>query len=632
MSRFTACTLDCPDTCSLLAEAPGGRLKVRGNPDHPFTRGFTCSKVHRHIKRAFGPERITEPQLREGEGFRPVSWDTALDWAAERIQALRHRPEAMLHLRGHGYRGVLARASTAFFGRLGASALRGSLCDEAGIAAQVQDFGELDHNDPDDLLQARRIVLFGRDLPACSIHTHALVREARKGGAQVLCVSPGADNNGELVDERILIRPGTDRFLAAAAVKTLLERDRIPGRALEAAGNLEGFLEVLEGWSATELCAAAGLGREAAELLAKWYEGAAPTATLIAWGLQRYEHGAENVRFIDALCALSGQIGRPGAGAYFNIASSRNLGPWPGDAGRPSRELSYPRLAEELERADPPVEFIWADGGNPVNQVPDAQRMARAFEAVPARIVVDAFFTDTALRADLVLPPALMFEREEVLGSCLHNFVNYSAKVVEPPGSSRSDLDILRDLGRRLDPPLELPDSETALRAGLDSPWLETDLERMRREGWVRAKRGLVAFPNLRFAHPDGKCRLPEALNPEPAAEPGFPLRLLSLIQRRHLHSQIPVAEQEGRPEAAVSPDNPCLPGLQGARDVHLATPLGRMPVRLVERKGLHPEVVVYPRDDWMACGRGVNRLIRSRVSDAGETAAYYQQGARIEL
>ncbi|MFW5836806.1 MAG: molybdopterin-dependent oxidoreductase, partial [Desulfovibrionaceae bacterium] len=356
MDSTTACTLDCPDVCSLLASTRDGRLKVRPNPDHPFTRGFACAKVQRHLKQAFGPERITEPLLRDGGGFRPVCWDEALDWAAQRIQALRDTPEAVLHLRGHGYRGVLARASTAFFGRLGASTTRGSLCDEAGIAAQIRDFGELDHNDPEDLVNARRIVLFGRDLPACSIHTHKLVLEARKAGARVLVVSPGADHNGELPDQRILLRPGADRFLAAAALKVLFEAGGVPERAQAAAANVEGLLAELDRWSVAELCAAAGAAPADAEALAGWYAGDEPASTLIAWGLQRYEHGAENVRFIDALCALSGQMGRPGATANFNIGSARNLGPWPGGLGQPARALLLPRLAEELERAEPPVE------------------------------------------------------------------------------------------------------------------------------------------------------------------------------------------------------------------------------------------------------------------------------------
>jgi anaerobic selenocysteine-containing dehydrogenase len=45
---ITACTLDCPDVCSLLAENGPGGLRLRGNPDHPFTRGFVCPKLDAH--------------------------------------------------------------------------------------------------------------------------------------------------------------------------------------------------------------------------------------------------------------------------------------------------------------------------------------------------------------------------------------------------------------------------------------------------------------------------------------------------------------------------------------------------------------------------------------------------------
>jgi anaerobic selenocysteine-containing dehydrogenase len=632
MQRFTACTLDCPDGCSLVAEIKNGALTVRGNPEHPFTRGFCCSKPLRHIKRAFGPERITSPLLRRGRDFAPVSWDEALDWAAERIQALRDRPSTILHLRGHGYRGVLARASFVFFGLLGATEMRGSLCDEAGIAAQIQDFGALDHNDPEELLNARRIVIFGRDLPACSIHAFMLVSQAKKRGARVLVISPGADRNGELADERIVLRPGTDRFLAAAAIKTLLRRGQVPDRVWSAAAGLEAFRELMDGVSIAELCEASGVGVREASLLADWCAGQEPVSMMIGWGAQRYEHGAENVRYIDALAVLSGQIGRPGAGCDFNISSGRNLGPWPGSVGQPARTLLMPLLAEELESADPPIGLVYADGGNPVSQAQDSERLARAFERIPVKIVVDCYFTDTVRRADLVLPPALMFEREEILGSSLHNFLNYSGKVIDPPGQCRCDMDILTDLGARLSPKVTLPSAEEVLAAGLDHPCLDIDLPTLREFGFARAKRRRIAFPDMHFDHSDGRCRLPDRLSPEPEGEAGYPLRLLSLIRRRYLNSQIPEADQTDLPTVEVSPDNPCLGALDGATEAFLATPLGRLRVNIQLRPGLHPEAVVCPRGGWLACGQGVNALIKGRVADAGDNAAPYQQRARLEL
>lgn len=191
----SACILDCPDACSFLVD-PQART-LRANPEHPFTSGFICRKGVRYFKRLDAPERITRPLVRKKakqglrrgkqtgpvpDGFEPVSWDDALELIARRMNALADRPEAMLHLRGHGYRGVLAQASLNFFEALGASTIHGSLCDDAGIEACIRDFGALEHNDPLDLLNARRIVNWGKDLRRSSPHTGLLVRDAGSAG------------------------------------------------------------------------------------------------------------------------------------------------------------------------------------------------------------------------------------------------------------------------------------------------------------------------------------------------------------------------------------------------------------------------------------------------------------------
>jgi hypothetical protein len=63
---------------------------------------------------------------------------------------------------------------------------------------------------------------------------------------------------------------------------------------------------------------------------------------------------------------------------------------------------------------------------------------------------------------------------------------------------------------------------------------------------------------------------------------------------------------------------------------VFLESPLGRLQVTLEEVPGLTPDAVVYRRGDWMGLGGGANRLVEARLTDAGEGAAYYEQGVRL--
>src|SRR5258705_13310773 len=99
--RHSVCSLDCPDTCSVLVTVEDGRAtKLRGNPDHPVTRGFLCAKVARYLEREYSPERLMYPLRRtgaKGDGqFARVSWDEALDEIAHRLGeiAREHGPES----------------------------------------------------------------------------------------------------------------------------------------------------------------------------------------------------------------------------------------------------------------------------------------------------------------------------------------------------------------------------------------------------------------------------------------------------------------------------------------------------------------------------------------------------------
>lgn len=635
MTVITACTMDCPDACSLvIRRRPDGGVQIRGNPDNPTTSGFTCAKIGEHIKRLRHPERITTPLLRKGHRWQPVSWEAALDRCAQEIQNLRHDPKAILHIKGDGAKGVLKATTSWFFAALGASRTKGSLCDAAGYMAYVRDFGSRENHDIQDLLNAGSLVNWGKDLSRSSIHTASIVRKARRQGTRVLTISPGGDANDSFSDERICIRPGSDRFLAAAAIRLLIECERVDPRVAEHSRNFDSFRSLISEHSLATLLAACDVSRHNAEQLLRFYTGNRPTATLVGAGLQRYSYGGENVRFINALAFMAGHIGRSGGGSYFHLHSYRNLNlAWTrAHPRKPRRSFAFPTIGPEILAAqDPPIRMIWVNGTNVVNQAPDSTAIARAFDQVAFKVVVDAFMNDTASRADLVLPCTLMLEQEDIVGSFLHEQVQYVPKVLDPPGRARTDWWILAEIGKRLRPPVALPDPEACFRRALDAPYLDTSLEELRLRNWVQANRPAIAYAGLRFDHRDGRYRFPKDLHPEPPAPAQFPLRLLTLIRRETIHSQILPEKQIRLPRVWVAPDCPALARLNPDRDVYLVSPRGRMLAALETLAGLHPAAVVYRRGDWMSRGGGANRLIQAGLTDIGIGAPFYDQYVRLE-
>ena len=87
--KRTACTMDCPDACSLVVmQSEDGTVKVKGNADNPFTSGFTCAKITGHLRRVQSPLRIVHPQLKTKTGWETISWEQAIDLCVEKIQNL----------------------------------------------------------------------------------------------------------------------------------------------------------------------------------------------------------------------------------------------------------------------------------------------------------------------------------------------------------------------------------------------------------------------------------------------------------------------------------------------------------------------------------------------------------------
>ena len=632
MSVISACTMDCGDACSLLIDAEA--RSVKGNPKHPFTKGFCCRKGARYFERIDAEDRILRPLIRRDGGFVESTWGEAMTLVTEKLDAARRTPSSILHVRGHGYRGILGKASKIFFKALGASTTYGAVCDDTGIQACLKDFGALHHNAPEDIGRAARVINWGRDLTRRSVHEQALLQKARKNGTEVLSISPGGDNALEYSDVVVTVRPGTDRFLAAAVLKLYLEAGDLNPWVLTRTANWPALRGLIDGLRFNELCAACDVPAADVEMLYDWYADTGAVATLVGWGLQRHVYGGQNVRFINALAMISGNVGLSGGGVYYNISSGRNLGTWEHlvkCAEQPQserRELLIHQLGREIREADPPVEFVWIDGHNAVNQTPDCLGTADALRR-PFVAVVDGFMNDTAECADVILPPAFMFEREDVLGSFVHNCVNHCARAVEPRGECRSDFDILTELGQRLASPVLLPDAETALRAGLEKA--QIDFDELTANGFVKTSHPYVAFENMQFAHPDGLYRFPKALDAEPERNPDYPLQLLTLVRGKYLHSQVPEKDQAGYPTVWISKANPAFGVVNPALDVYLVTPVGAMRVQVETDKTLHPAAVVMRRGGWMKFGRSANALIESRLTDMGDGCAYYSQPCRLE-
>ena len=160
------CPHDCPDTCGMVVTVRDGRaIELRGDPDHPFTRGFLCGKVAHYLDRVYHPERLQYPMKRVGpksQGrFTRISWDEALDTIARRFREIADSADGPQAILPYSYAGTMGKLQGSsldrrFFHRLGASLLDRTICATAGAAGCDVTLGTRAALDPEAVIHSDR--------------------------------------------------------------------------------------------------------------------------------------------------------------------------------------------------------------------------------------------------------------------------------------------------------------------------------------------------------------------------------------------------------------------------------------------------------------------------------------------
>ncbi len=451
----TTCNRDCPDACGIVATVEDGRVtRIAGDPDHPVTRGFLCYRTNRFLTRQYDASRITTPMLRTKDEHRPVSWDAALDLVAERMLRIRSEsgPAAIFNYRSGGSLGLMKHVIDYFFERFGPVSIKsGDICSGAGDVAQETDFGDEESNDLHDVLNSRTILLWGKNPYVSSIHLVPLLQQARDGGATIIHVDPVRHRGADLAQLYLQPRPGGDIALALGVARWLFDNDRADPAAATYCDHLAEFRALTRSRSASAWAELADVPADALEQMAAHYADG-PSAILVGWGMQRRGNGSATTRVLDALGAISGNLGVAGGGVsfYFKRRGAFDLSFVRGLQAAP-RSIPEPLLGPGLlEADDPPVRMLWISNGNPVAMLPDSEAVARALRTRELTVVVDSFMTDSALEADLVLPTTTMLEDDDLVGAYGHHYLGELRPVVPAPAGVKTDNEIIRELASRV--------------------------------------------------------------------------------------------------------------------------------------------------------------------------------------
>lgn len=464
----------------------------------------------------YSDKRIDRPHVREGwlqnreqsdgslrgqDRMVPVSWDTALQLAAEELVRVRT---------DHGHKALFAGSygwSSAGRFHHARSQVRRFFGAFGGYTDQVSNYSWgaaqflLQHvlGSHDAVLGAAtswdsiigntdHFIAFGGLNPknwrvtsggAGFHHMPDHIQKASDEGTQFVIISPVADDIPPgLQADWIAPRPGSDTAIMLGLCHDMLRRGRADHSFMEryCAGS-DTLISYLNGETDQQpktLDWAASVADVPIDTLTKLADKIESGRVMLtaSWSLQRAHHGEQTHWALIALAAMLGQIGLPGGGFTFGYGSLNAVG----ENARKGLVPSLPTLGNDagmfipaarfvdmLERPGtsipfngqditfPETKLIYWAGGNPFHHAQDLFRLERQWAKPETIIVNEQFWTATACRADIVLPATTTLERSDIGGTSRDPHVFYMPKLIDPVGEARNDFDIFADLSSRVD-------------------------------------------------------------------------------------------------------------------------------------------------------------------------------------
>jgi anaerobic selenocysteine-containing dehydrogenase len=536
MARTTvvgACPHDCPDTCSILTTVEDGKaIAVRGNPDHPFTRGRLCVKVNNYEERVYSDKRVLYPLKRVGpkgsSQFQRISWDEAIETIATRWKSIiaTDGAQAILPYSYLGTQGIIngLNVGDPLFNKLGATVSERTFCDSGSCTAYMMTIGPTPGVDPESFVHSKYILLWACNTLGTNSHHWPFIEQARKAGAKLVVIDPVRTRTARLADWHIPIRPGTDAALALAMIHVIIKENLVDRDYIDK--HTVGYDELAERASTyTPEFAAQETGIPVEDIvkLAREYATTPPAVVRIGVAVERHAGGGQTVRAIACLPGLIGAWKHVGGGLLqlpiwafpvkWEVLMRPDLQP------EKMRVLNSWRLGPALTGElgfDPPIKALFVYNANPMAMVTEQRKLEQGLEREDLFTVVsEHFLTDTARYADIVLPATTQLEQKDIMFSWGHLYLSYNNPAIEPLGEAVSNTELFRRLAKAMgieDPSFYRTDDEM-IEASLDwsNPVLQgITLEDVKAKGYARltvpSADDWAPHRDGNFPTPTGKC------------------------------------------------------------------------------------------------------------------------------
>ncbi|WP_195244805.1 molybdopterin-dependent oxidoreductase [Clostridium celatum] len=482
------CTLDCADCCKFNVYVENNNIiKIEGDKDHPYTKGFICKKGLAHLDRLKHKKRILTPLLKSNEGWKEVSFEEAIEIMSEKMKFYKENftSNSIMYYEQYGNGSLLKSIGEIFFNFFGGVSLsKGGPCWSAGIEAQKLDFGDSKSHSLDDMMNSKNIFVWGKNPANTTIHTMQMIKKAKNNGSKIIVIDPIETATAKLSDKYVRIKANGDLALALAMGKVLIEENLIDENYINLYVNgFENYKKNILSLDIQELSYICGISIEEIKELAQLYSNKYSTI-LLGFGMQKYSNGGSTVRAIDALGAITGQIGFSGGGVnYANKVYPKVLNTDPYNSFKYANnryfytnemssfineaiegktlyknkifikdKLVINKYQEDIQELNMPIKMAVITKSNLLNQLADLNSLKAALAKVEFKVCFDMFMTDTAKECDLFIPTTSTLESEDLLFSSMMNpYLVYNEKLVEPKEELMDEYYFFGELAKKLE-------------------------------------------------------------------------------------------------------------------------------------------------------------------------------------
>ncbi len=658
------CTLDCFDCCKFNIYIENNEiLKIVGDKNHPFTKGFVCKKGLAHLDRLHHKDRLYNPMLKVNGEWKDISFQESISILTEKLSYYREKysSKSILYYEQYGNGALLKSMGDLFFNFFGGvSKAKGGPCWSAGIKAQTLNFGDVRSHSLEDMFNSKSIFIWGKNPAFTSIHTMQCIKKAKANGSKIIVIDPIYTKTAEIADKYIKIKPNGDGALALAMGKIIIEKELYDESYINNYVNaFDDYRSYVESLELDKLIEASGVDKKDIEELVDLYTNKYSTI-LLGYGMQKYKNGGNTISLVDILGAITGQIGFSGGGinyankVYPNVINSD---PYNSEELCENRFYYVSEMADfikaslegkdyynneniyikedilkgELNKYNIPVKMAVVTKSNLLNQLADLNELKDAFSKIEFKVCFDMFMTDTAKECDLFIPTTSTLESEDIIYSSMTNpYIIYNERAAAPRERLMDEYELFKELARSLNieryPYVDKQEYLSKVIEPLKKYNKEVNIEYLKNNNFTIHKP--IAWEDKKFETKSGKFEIffNDKLYREYIKEEEF--ILLTNHTRDSLSSQH-MMDKDGIAIAYINENMAKALKLNNNEIVTLKSKKGEITVKLNIDNIVSDNIVLMYVGWWTKHGNP-NYLTESGISDIGGQVTYNETKVKI--